>query len=399
MANSISTSKQAVTVAVSIAKAAPMLKTINTELSSELGAGDGVSADILIPDFGVVTEGAAIGDATVNVKSKSLTLKQYNTAASLLEVERATAIKDFQEQVADPRGAKLASKIQSIVYDNGFYAANNSVVATSANFVVASQAITKVKNSRSEGKRTAYISNDMLAQIVNSGDNKFNSPSIAADLYDGVVGSYIQTDFISGADAKIVYTGWVPGSAATVSSTMGSGTSSLTISDATIVNGTSVCKAGTVIKVADSNSVDLFGADLGVARSFVVQADVTASANGSITVNVGEVFNATSPAGLRNVSAMPASGKKVTSPLSANTGYTTGIVYTKEAICAGSKALKPLWGSESDSVATKLEGEVNITMSKYSNGDAGTQTARWDILFGAAGIYGQAICSIYTPVA
>ena len=386
---SICTRKESMMIAGVVKKNAPILELINTELQGEFKSGGGSTIDVQIPGYGIVTKGEAIGDATVEVAPVPVTVDVYNTAASLTMVQKALDVDDFQKQIAEPRGAKLASTINKLVYEEGFYNANQSVVTSAVTFGNMAEAIGNVDSTRVDGTFGAMIHPTVKARLASSDNNDFYNPSISKDLYNGVINDYGGATFISSPDASIVYTSWVPGSAATVGA-VSEGATSLVISDATAVIG-AVCKKGTVLKVANIFNVDEFGDSLATQRSFIVKEDYTVTSAGTVNVKV-EAIHATGA--LKNVSALPTAGLRVTSPLEASSSYYTGMVFSRNSLVFASAPLKEFYGADPDE-SMKLAGVVNVRFAAEGNITTGAQVARWDILAGTKAVRGKAICAVY----
>lgn len=386
---SICTRKESMMIAGVVKKNAPILELINTELQGEFKSGGGATVDVQIPGYGIVTKGEAIGDATVDVAPVPVTVDVYNTAASLTMVQKALDVDDFQKQIAEPRGAKLAATINKLVYNEGFYNANQSVVTSAVSFPNMAEAIGIVESTRVDGTFGAMIHPTVKARLASSDNNDFTNPSISKDLYNGVINDYGGATFISSPDASIVYTSWVPGSAATVSA-VSEGATSLVISDATAVSG-AICKKGTVLKVANIFNVDEFGDSLATQRSFIVKEDFTVTSAGTVTVSVEAIHAA---GALKNVSALPTAGLKVTSPLEASSSYYTGMVFSRNSLVFASAPLKEFYGADPDE-NMKLAGVVNVRFAAEGNISTGAQVARWDILVGTKAVRGKAICAVY----
>lgn len=386
---SICTRKESMLVAGQVKKNAPILELINTELQGEFKSGGGVTVDVQIPGYGAVTKGEAIGDTTVEVAPVPVTVDVYNTAASLSMLQKALDVDDFDRQIANPRGAKLAATVNKLVYDEGFYNANQSVVTSAVTFSNFAEAVSDIESTRVDGMIGAMIHPTVKARLASSDNNDFSNPSISKDLYNGVVGDYMGATFISSPDASIVYTSWVPGSAATVASAS-EGATSLVISDASAAAG-AICKKGTVLKIAGLYNVDEFGDALATLRSFIVKQDFVVTSAGTVTVSV-EAIHATGA--LKNVSALPTAGARVTSPLEASSSYYTGMVFSRNAIVFASAPLKEFYGADPEQ-SMKLAGVVNVRFAGDGNISTGAQIARWDILAGAKAIRGKAICNVY----
>lgn len=388
MSNSIATRENAIMVAGAVKAKAPILQFVNKELSGEFKIGNASTVDALVPSYGVVTEGEALGDTTVSIESIPVTVTVANTAAALGIVERSLAIDDFDAQVAKPRGAKLAAYINEKIYKAGLYAAEYSVVSTGS-FAQLATAIANVEGSRIDGMKAGMLNPQFKAIVTNSGINQFGNSSLAGQLYEGLIGEFNGAEFISSVDAKVISTGWVPTSGSTVSTTVSANDAyQITIANAGLTSANSV-KAGTQFKVADVYAVDAFGDSTGVLRSFIAIEDATAG-TGTVVVKVAPLYFSGAK---KNCSANIVAGKAVTTSLEANSVYYTGIIFNENAITFASAAIKPFAGC--DSSTTKIEGEINVRMSAQADVSTGSETVRWDILTGAKAIHGKGIAAMY----
>lgn len=388
MDNSIATRENTIMVAGAVKAKAPILQFVNKELSGEFKNGDGSTVDALVPSYGVVTEGEAIGDTSVSIESVPVTVTVANTAAALGIVQRSLDIDNFDAQVAKPRGAKLAAYVNEKIFKAGFNAAEYAV-ASVGTFAQLGTAIAHVEGSRIDGMKAGMLNPQFKAIVTNTGINQFGNSSLAKDLYDGVIGEFNGAEFIASPDAKVITTSWVPTSGSTVSTTVSANDAyQITIADAGLTSANTV-KAGTAFQVAGVYAVDAFGDSTGVLRSFIVIEDATAG-SGSVQVKVAPLYFSGAK---KNCSANLTANAAVTTPLVANSVYYTGIVFNENAITFASAAIKPFAGC--DSTTTKIEGEINVRMSAQADVNSGAETVRWDILAGAKAVHGKAIAAMY----
>ena len=122
----------------------------------------------------------------------------------------------------------------------------------------------------------------------------------------------------------------------------------------------------------------IFGADGNPVKfRAVVTADVTlgSSGEGNIVVQNAAIFEADGQ--YNNVSTQVASGDVITIIGSSATQYQPNLFYNKDAFVLATVKLKKLFST--DTLAITEDGFA-IRVSKYSDGDANTQSIRWDLL-------------------
>lgn len=145
-----------------------------------------------------------------------------------------------------------------------------------------------------------------------------------------------------------------------------------------------VVKAGELVTIASVNRLNqstrqamVSATGTNVAWTGVVTADVTlgASGEGTLVVAGPAIYEATGQ--YNTVTAAPANGAVVTIVSATATLYQPNLFYTKQAFGLGTVKLPKLYST--DTVATTSDG-MSIRISKYSDGNANSQSIRFDLL-------------------
>jgi hypothetical protein len=145
-----------------------------------------------------------------------------------------------------------------------------------------------------------------------------------------------------------------------------------------------VVKAGELVTIASVNRLNqstrttMVSATAGtVAWTGVVTADVTlgASGEGTLVVAGPAIYEASGQ--YNTVTAAPANGAVITIVSATATLYQPNLFYTKQAFGLGTVKLPKLYST--DTVATTSDG-MSIRISKYSDGNANSQSIRFDLL-------------------
>jgi hypothetical protein len=145
-----------------------------------------------------------------------------------------------------------------------------------------------------------------------------------------------------------------------------------------------VVKAGELVTIASVNRLNqstrqamVSATGTNVAWTGVVTADVTLGASGEGTLVVAGPAIYESTGQYNTVTAAPANGAVVTIVSATATLYQPNLFYTKQAFGLGTVKLPKLYST--DTVATTSDG-MSIRISKFSDGNANTQSIRFDLL-------------------
>jgi len=398
MAN-IATEERAMLITAEVKAQAPILGLINTDLKSEFGAESGDTVSALIPGFGKVNEGVALpsdpNDYALSIQKIPLQVTPKNNPASYDFVDASVRIGNFDEKVAKPYGANLASHVRREAFNAILGGATKQFVLASLNdlkFSVLGQAIAAVEDSNMGGKINCVLSNRLRATVVNSGLNQFQNGSVAFELWKGKIQNFDGADFVSQSEINKFK---APAfTSASITTNAAEGGDSLNISFVGMAAGT-VIPAGYVFKIAGINSVDIFKKEDGYERAFVVQESITHNGGTTpVAVNVGKMY-ATNPA-LKNISKLPVNGDNVTILLTGGKNYHTGVVFDQNSTGYASAAIKEAPGC--DSATSTIDGFVNVRMTAQYQIQQGLNIVRFDILTGGKSLYGQGVAGLWVPI-
>ena len=136
MSNTILTSDIAVPFVAQFEMNMPILANGTTRYNNNFRGGNGTSMDVLIPDYGTTVQGA---DLTGNIAgyangSKTVTLTQYSKGVALTAVEQTLDLSDFEEQIAIPYAAELASTVQKAAASELLNKADIDIKSSGRNF-------------------------------------------------------------------------------------------------------------------------------------------------------------------------------------------------------------------------------------------------------------------------
>jgi hypothetical protein len=394
----IATEERAQTITVATQAQAPILGLMNTDLKKDFGSESGDVVSALIPGFGTVGEGLALpanpADYQLSIQKVPLQVTPKNNPASYDFVDASVRLGSFDEKVAKPYGAHLASAIRREAFNSVICGATKAFVVDSlANFKfsVLGEAIAAIEDSNLGGKISGVLSNRTKAAVVNSGLNQFQNGSVAFDLWKGKIQNFDGVDFISQSE---VHKFTAPGiTGGTVSAAVAEGASQISVTFTGISTAT-VIPAGYVFNVANVNSVDIFKKDEGYRRAFVVTKPATTSASGAVTLEILPIY-ATNPA-LKNATALPAASAAITPLLVSGKTYHTGAIFDQNSVGYASAAIKEAPGC--DSATSTIEGMVNVRMTAQYQIQSGINIVRFDILTGGKALYGQGIAGLWIPV-
>ena len=380
MSVSIAVSQIAVPMMDELNKKLPLLNNATKEYNKNYIGGNGTTLNIIIPDFGVVGTGPALvaGQLNYNSQTVALVLIQNSVAIPLTQINDTLYLSDKQIQVAEPYAARLATAIQLSAANNIALAADG-ITVTSGSFSTIRTAVGSIKASRYDGKIIGVLSNDFYTAVVNSGLQFFNT-GVALTNKEGseIISNYGGAEWYETPDIAPLVTGtWAPATTATVTTTVSAdGATSITITDATATSAVSIA-AGQAFAVTGIKIVDRYGAAIAQDYAFIAQASAVGSA-GSMTVTVKPLTFSSIPT--KNVSGVITAGLVVKAIHAANSTYSRGLVYGREAFAYGAAKLNPI---ATTSVSFEdVDGGLAIMATEGQDVYNGLSYIRWDTLTG-----------------
>lgn len=357
----------------------PIIMNANRQLDKEFKAGTGSSMIVSIPDYSVIVEGGDITGVSNDYNSgeRSITLTQRTAFADMTSVEQALELKSFDDQIANPNAARLASAVQTDVADNVKLNADiQQVIAGADLFGDVAVATAGIRKARSNGKLCGVLDPMLSARISGTGLSFFNPQKTVSKLYEEFgLGTYAQAEWYTSPDVKSLATGDLSLGTATVSGALAEGATSLVIADAALAGG-EVIKAGQGFTVAGVNAVDIYGEDIGLPYVFVAQADATAVA-GSVTISIKAISYAKPT---QNVSITVADGAAVTQLQDADSSYLAGIVFDDQSLIFGSAKMHEAANAV---VKTMTTGGLAVKTLRAADAYKDKEIIRWDSLTGS----------------
>jgi len=443
--NNIVTQKFADTVTFNTNEHLPMLggNRINKKLSNRLQGGSGTVVGVLVPGFNNVVEGSAVegysdtnqvGTSKINVKEVPVTVKQYNISAPYEMLDQTLNLFTFETQVSKPNAIRLASKINTHIFDKTAGGATQSAIGSlnpdgsfTQGFQTLSNATKRVKASRIGSNFSGMLHPNLVGSIIGGSANSANLFSQKGDqLYEGKIGDYSGFEFYESPDAGSVTLAAALTSGLTLNGdlldqmpiTDGFGGDLgywlLPVTAAGAAVGVTL-PAGTPLTIGTSKSSDAFGNPNGV-RTYTVAESITL-ASGANSIKIGgrlalsTFVNNARVAGSSNWpipntyvtsvngSGLPVipNGAAIVCPLAAGIEYARGIAMADGALAFAGITPAPFPGTN-DSVTASLDGLLPVRSSFFSNLESGVIRWRFDVLYGVNSLYGNGASNIYIPI-
>jgi hypothetical protein len=378
MAYSFTVSSIAVPFVAKFEENLPIIMNTSRQLDGKFKSGTGSTMTVIIPDHPDVTYDLDITPGTGSYASgeRQVSLSPAKVYIDADSIVRALDIHSFDEQVATPYGAKLASAIQTRVVNTVKLNADFQYVMTGTDFFSElSTGISYIDSARSMGKQCGALSPILNNKITSSGLKLFNPGEINKGLFrKSAIGEFSGVEFYKSADVKNLVTGTAVFTSATVDGLLAEGDDTVKINAASILNGTTV-KAGQGFQIAGVEAVDIYGDSVGASYTFVALEDAVATA-GTVTIDVKEI---TLIKPLANISALPANNAAVVAIQEASSTYACGIVWDDQSLIFANAKMAKISGTDE-----KTTTSSNLAVSTLRGPDAyrRAEVVRWDTLSG-----------------
>jgi hypothetical protein len=434
MANTIESNEFVQCIAATIAKDIPMAREgrINNTLSGLLKSGSGDTIDVLIPNFGIVTEGESFFDESnpnvqtlssieaLDVKTDKVPVKVgiKKVGASWDQLDVALRMSDKEELIDEPRISQLASRINMDIFSTVFSSAASAIVGP-IGFPELGDAESYVKSSRVGDKYSGVLSPTLNNQVASSGQQRFGHSSIGKDLYNNVIGSRGPVEYFENPDAAVLRLGVgyeeefaLSGDVATIND----GATELVISNVKFGGAAfGIIPKGTPFVIGSGNakvagSIDspftmsnVYGDDLQIARTFVALED-TRIIEGGARVKVAPIwlkskigdnvtrskFNVANTFYTGNASQ---SNLKIMTPLLYGAKYNLGAVFASKCAAFASCGLRPFATAKCST--TSFEGEINVRTSLETKSEQGRDLWITAVCYGISPLYSQGCTALY----
>lgn len=326
----------------------------------------GRSYNVYIPDPGKVVDGLEADPSEVNEIEMTITLENKNTSCEIDVWNDLVDIESFRDEIAVPRGTKLAKSVQQSVIDATAFKAANAVVGE-ANLETLAMASAQLDEAEVAGTKVSFLAPTVAAKISAQALGKFIPDSIQKDIYGkSYLGEY--------ATASQITLAGLP----TIKASAASATITLTADGDNgfkpITSVTGGAK-GEAYKAEGLKLVDVNGMESDQDYVIVV------GENGEIP----EIRITVEGKAHNNPNAWVAEGTQtltLTPMLESGKEYFVGVVREETALAFDTYKFSDLPGSENETVT--VDG-VSLKMSKYGDGNKMQSLVRLDVPF-AAGI-------------
>jgi len=344
----------------------PYLKKAHSYMSQgELdGKKYGKTYSIYIPDPGQVADGLEANPDTINEVEVDVTLQNKNTSVELDAWNRLTDIESFTNEIAKPRGVKLARSVEKDAIDQTINKAFQ-VVTGSANFKTLTDMSKALDEVGVAGTKISFLKPTVAGTIANGGLANFIPSEIQSKIYkDAYLGQY--------AGASVVEESLMP-----VVTVAGDETAAMAVTAVTAKDGTATITAGYDVAFTAAPGVPfkvnakLIGVDgMETDQDLFIIADK----NGKVPA----VRFAVEGHNINNANAWVPTGYTTAAPeLAVASGkYALGQCRTEDAVGFDKYTFSDLPGSEN---VTETVNNVSIKMSTYGNGQNMTTLTRLDL--------------------
>lgn len=367
MANTFSNNHKTKLIAGEVYDNLPYLKKAKSYMSQgELeGKKYGKTYSIYIPDPGQVADGLEASPDAINEVEVNVTLQNKNTSVELDAWNKLTDIESFTNEIAKPRGIKLARSVEKDAIDQTI---NKSfqVVEGSANFKTLTDMSKALDEVGVAGTKVSFVKPSIAGTIANGGLANFIPSEIQSKIYkDAYLGQYAGASVIEESLMPIVNIAGTETASVAVKSISGVGSESATVVGYEISGFTG--NANTPFKL-NAKIVGVDGMETDQDMYVITDKDGKIPAV-RLAVQGHNINNANGwvPTGSFTPSATlaVASGK-----------YALGQCRTEDAVGFDKYTFSDLPGSEN---VTESVNNVSIKMSTYGNGQNMTTLTRLDL--------------------
>lgn len=370
MANTFSNNHKTKLIAGEVYDNLPYLKKAHSYMSQgELeGKKYGKTYSVYIPDPGQVVDGLEASPDAINEVEVNVTLQNKNTSVELDAWNKLTDIESFTNEIAKPRGVKLARSVEKDAIDQTI---NKSFQAVSGN--ASFKTLTDMSKALDEvgvaGTKVSFVKPSIAGTIAAGGLANFIPSEIQSKIYkDAYLGQY--------AGASVIEESLMP-----VVSFTGSPTASFSAGAITAKDGTATVTAGYNVVITDNvplfpfkfPGAKIIGVDgmetdqdlYVIADSNSAVPEIRIAVKGYNINNANAVIDEALTAATGNLTTAIATGK-----------YALGQCRTEDAVGFDKYTFSDLPGSEN---VTESVNNVSIKMSTYGNGQNMTTLTRLDL--------------------
>lgn len=370
LGNDFSNNKKVKLIAGEVYDNLPYLKKAHSYMTQgELeGKKYGKSYSVYIPDPGEVHDGLEASPDAINEVEVNVTLQNKNTSVELDAWNKLTDIESFTNEIAKPRGIKLARSVEKDAIDQTVTKAFQ-VVSGNASFKTLTDMSKALDEVGVAGTKVSFVKPSVAGTIAAGGLANFIPSEIQSKIYkDAYLGQY--------AGASVIEESLMPVVEWTAAPTASFSTTAITAMD-----GTATVTAGYKVAVTDNAPFFPFkfpGAKIVGVDGMETDQDLYVIADSNSAVP--EIRLAVKGYNINNANAV------IDEALTAATGdlttaiatgkYALGQCRTEDAVGFDKYSFSDLPGSEN---VTETVNNVSIKMSTYGDGKYMTTLTRLDL--------------------
>ena len=323
----------------------------------------GKTYSIYIPDPGQVMDGLEANPDAINEVKVDVTLQNKNTSVELDAWNKLTDIESFTNEIAKPRGVKLARSIEKDAIDQTINKAFQIAVG-SANFKTLTDMSKALDEVGVAGTKVSFVKPTVAGEIANGGLANFIPSEIQTKIYkDAYLGQYAGASVIEESLMPIVNVAGTETAAMDVTAISGKGAESATVVGYDVAF---TADPGVPFKV----NAKLIGVDgMETDQDLYIIADKDG--------NVPDVRFAVEGHNVNNANAWVPTGYTTAAPtLGVASGkYALGQCRTEDAVGFDTYKFSDLPGSEN---STEQVNNVSVKVSTYGDGRYMTTLTRID---------------------
>ena len=323
----------------------------------------GKTYSIYIPDPGQVMDGLEANPDAINEVKVDVTLQNKNTSVELDAWNKLTDIESFTNEIAKPRGVKLARSIEKDAIDQTINKAFQIAVG-SANFKTLTDMSKALDEVGVAGTKVSFVKPTVAGEIANGGLANFIPSEIQTKIYkDAYLGQYAGASVVEESLMPIVNVAGDETAAMAVTAISGKGAESATVVGYDVAF---TAAPGVPFKV----NAKLIGVDgMETDQDLFIIADKDG--------NVPAVRFAVEGHNVNNANAWVPTGYTTAAPeLGVASGkYALGQCRTEDAVGFDTYKFSDLPGSENETVSVN---NVSLKMSTYGDGKFMTTLTRID---------------------
>ena len=330
----------------------------------------GNTYSIYLTDPGEVHDGLEATPDTVTEYEVPVTLKNKNTSVELDAWNKLGDIESFTDEIARPRGRKLARSVEKEVIEDTVPKAFQIVVGP-ANFKTLTDMSKALDEVSMAGTKVTFVKPTVAGTIANGGLANFIPSEIQSKIYkDAYLGQYAGASVIEDNLMPVVNIAGTETASFAVASVSGNGAESATVVGYNVTGFTGSPNAPYKLEGVKVIGLDGMETD----QDFYVIADKDGK--------IPEVRLAVKGHNVNNANGWVESGSFTPSAtLAVESGkYALGQCRDEQAVGFDQYKFSDLPGSEN---ATESVGNVSMKMSTYGDGRYMTTLTRLDLPFAA----------------